>query len=89
MTIPDLSNGIFEFIGSIAIWANVVALHRDKEVRGSRWEMMIFFSSWGYWNLYYYPHLNQWFSFTGGCSLALANTAWTVLAAYYVTRRRS
>jgi hypothetical protein len=86
---PDLVNGVFEIVGSLAIWGNVRALYLDKMVRGSRWYMMVFFTSWGYWNMFYYPHLNQWLSFAGGCSLAIANTVWTALAAYYVTRRRS
>ena len=88
MTRPDLVNGAFEALGSLAIWANVRKLHIDKQVRGAHWQPMAFFSTWSIWNLYFYPHLNQWLSFTGGCSLTLANVTWTVLAMYYMTRRR-
>ena len=32
--IPDYVNGTFEVLGSLAIWFNVRALHRHKQVRG-------------------------------------------------------
>lgn len=85
----DTVNGIFEMSGSLAIWANVFKLLQDKTVKGCHWQPMIFWSSWSLWNLYYYPHLGQWLSFTGGCSLAVANVVWTFLAAYYMLRSKS
>lgn len=83
MLSPDLINGIFEIIGSIFLWLNVIKLHKDKMVRGYHWLTTAFFMSWGYWNLYYYPYLDQWFSFGGGCSIVLANTVWLVQMFYY------
>lgn len=85
---PDAINGCYESLGSLAIWANVHKLWQDKVVLGAHWQSMIFWSSWSMWNLYYYPVLHQWFSFSGGCSLALANVVWTALAAYYMLRRK-
>lgn len=89
MSRPDLINGLFEISGSIAIWANVLKLWKDKKVQGTHWQMMIFFSSWALWNLYFYPHLDQWLSFAGGCSMAVSEVIWTVLAACYMTRSKS
>lgn len=79
----DLTNGLFEVIGSILLWRNVAALLRAKEVRGVHWGATAFFTVWGVWNLYFYPHLGQWFSFAGGLSILAANTAWVVLALKY------
>lgn len=76
MTTPDLVNGLFEFIGSIMLWKNVYQLNKDKQVRGVHWGPTGFFWVWGLWNLYFYPHLNQWLSFTGGLSIVLANGVW-------------
>lgn len=84
---PDLINGVFEATGSVAVWANVRRLYRDKIIKGVCWQPMVFFSSWGVWNLYYYPHLGQWLSFLGGISIALANIVWTAMAVYYLRRK--
>lgn len=83
MQIPDLINGIFEFVGSVFLWLNVRKLYVDKMVRGYDWRTTAFFMSWGYWNLYFYPSLDQWLSFIGGCSIVLANTVWLGQMYYY------
>jgi hypothetical protein len=83
MNVPDVVNALFEFGGSIVLWFNVVQTYRDKGYRGVTVASTFFFSTWGYWNLYYYPSLNQWLSFFGGCSIVAANTAWLVLMLYY------
>lgn len=76
---PDFFNGLFEFFGSIFIWKNVKAILRDKGYAGVDLGAVGFFFAWGTWNLYYYPHLDQWWSFLGGCSLTLANLVWVML----------
>lgn len=81
---PDLINGLFEALGGLAIWANVKRIRRDKLVRGVDLRATLFFTSWGYWNLFYYPHLNQWISFAGGLMIVAGNTAWI----YYAWRYR-
>jgi hypothetical protein len=73
---PDLINGAFEFGGSIMLWRNVYQLYKDKMVRGVHWGPTGFFWVWGLWNLFYYPHLNQWASFFGGLSIVTANGVW-------------
>jgi len=84
----DLTNGLFEFLGSIALWLNVKRLYRDKCYSGVTTLATGFFMSWGYWNLYYYPSLNQWWSFTGGLSIVIANTVWLLLMFYYGRGRK-
>lgn len=83
MSAPDLINGAFEFFGGIALWRNVLQLYRDKTVRGVHWSSTGFFMLWGYWNLFYYPHLDQWWSFAGGVSIVIALTTWLVQMLYY------
>lgn len=80
---PDAINGTFEVVGSAMIWRNVYQLWLDKLVRGVHWMPISFFMAWGYWNLYYYPHLDQWWSFWGGVSIVFANTIWFAQALYY------
>jgi len=86
MHIPDLINGGFELFGSFAIWRNVTGLWKDKEVKGVRLAPMVFFTLWGFWNLYYYPHLDQLFSFSGGLSIVASNVVYVALMAYYIRR---
>lgn len=85
---PDFFNGAFEFVGSIMLWRNVLQLHRDKVAKGVHWSATAFFASWGYWNLFYYPHLDQWFSFWGGVSIVLANTVWLGQMWYYIRKNK-
>jgi len=84
---PDLLNGIFEFVGSIMLWLNVRRLYIDKQTMGVNGLTVGFFTSWGFWNLFYYPNLGQWYSFAGGISIVVANTVWLILMLYYKYRK--
>jgi len=83
MLAPDHINALYEGIGSLLIWLSIRKLYQDKEVKGVHIAPIIFFMSWGIWNLYYYPHLNQWYSFWAGCSMVTANMIWVGQMAYY------
>jgi len=79
----DLINGLYESLGGFFILLSIFKLLREKQVHGISWVHVLFFTTWGYWNLYYYPHLNQWWSFVGGLAVVLANSIWFVLLIYY------
>jgi len=81
--LQDVINAIFELGGGILLFLNCMKLHRDKEVKGISIGVTAFFSLWGFWSLYYYPSLNQWWSFLGGILIVLANTLWVGMAIYY------
>lgn len=83
---PDVINGLFEFFGSVMLWRNVAALYKDKRIAGVRAGSTAFFMAWGWWNTFYYPHLDQWWSFAGGLSIVIANTVWLVQMLYYGRR---
>lgn len=76
---PDLVNGLFEFAGSLFTWMNVVRVHKDRGYAGIYLPAIVFFTLWGGWNLFYYPFLEQWWSFAGGISIMTANVAWIAL----------
>lgn len=80
---PDLINGIFESIGGFFIALSVVKLYREKIVRGVSAIHVAFFTSWGFWNLYFYSAIDQWFSFWGGLLLVAVNTVWLGQMFYY------
>jgi chromosome segregation ATPase len=41
------------------------------------------FTMWGVWNLWYYPSLEQTWSYYGAIGIVSANTVWVLLALYY------
>jgi hypothetical protein len=52
-------------------------------VKGVHWIPTGFFTAWGFWNLYYYPHLDQWLSFFGGLFIVAGNFSWLILMVMY------
>ena len=83
MTGPDLINGTFESVGALMQLMNCRQIYRDKGHAGLWVPAWFFFTAWGYFNLYYYPHLDQWLSFSGGVALVLTNSLWVGMALYY------
>ena len=88
MNIPDTINGSYEILGGLALAWNCVRTYLDKEIKGISLASMLFFTSWGYWNLYYYPHLNQWVSTVGAAVMVLFNTIWMGQAIYYTRNNK-
>ena len=84
MIAPDIINGIFEVLGGLFIIDHIRALYKSKEVKGVSVVAVSFFAVWGYWNLFYYPHLDQWYSTLGATGIALANTFWVFQMLYYI-----
>lgn len=79
----DFINGAFELCGALFTWRNAYQLYLDKQVRGVYWPFYGFLVAWGFWNLYYYPSLGQWFSTAAGVVLVAGNMAWLGLALSY------
>lgn len=80
---PDMINGTFELMGAVFLLLNVRQLFRDKALNGVHWLPTFFFSTWGIWNLYYYPSLGQWYSFAGGLLIVCINTFWLLQIWWY------
>lgn len=85
----DAINGLFfELGGGYFISRHVVRLYKDKLVRGVDWIASAFFMAWGFWNLYYYPHLGQWLSFVGGIGIVSMNAVWVAMMLYYIRKEQ-
>lgn len=80
---PDIVNGGFEAAAGIAVLNHCFALWRDKEVRGLSVASVAFFAAWGVWNLFYYPHLDQFYSFAGGVFITLANAIYVAMLVHF------
>lgn len=80
---------MFEFLGGLFITLSCIKLYRDKKVRGVSFVHVAYFTAWGYWNIHYYPHLEQWVSFAGGLGVVLTNTVWLVMLIWYIRKERN
>ncbi len=83
INLPDLINSLFEFGGIFFIFGHIRAVMKDKFVAGVYVPAHVFFSLWGYWNIFYYWNLSQWASLLAGTMLALINTYYTYLLFKY------
>jgi hypothetical protein len=80
---PDKINGLFELAGALFLLNHCRILFNDKRVAGVSVLSTFFFFSWGVWNIYYYPHLNQVWSFYGGICITVAHMIYVAMLAYY------
>ena len=82
-TWPDLVTGIFGVCGAALLFTNVLAIRKDKTLKGVRWYPVAFFTVWGFWNIFFYTHLDQWLSFAGGLLTVAVNFVWLCHIFYY------
>lgn len=81
--IADTVNGIFEAGGTVTGLINLLALRRDKKVQGVHWSPYLWYTSWGLWNLLFYPIYGAWLSFIGGIGVVTMNSLWLAHVYYY------
>lgn len=79
----DVANALFEGAGACMTWANVFRVHKDRGYAGVYLPAIVLFMSWGFWNLYYYPHLSQPWSFIATIVMVAANASWVMLMLRY------
>ncbi len=84
----DGINAAFELFGAFIMWMNVYQLYKDKIVRGIHYSTVMFMTSWGFWNVYYYPHLDQLLSGMAAGFLAFTNLCYLIMILYYRKRER-
>ncbi len=78
---PDLVNASFEALAGLAVLDHCRVTLKDKQIHGVSLLSVVFFTTWGLWNMFYYPHLDQWASFAGGLFIVSANflRVWLIL----------
>lgn len=84
----DSVNGLFELCSGFFILLHCIKMFQDKKIRGVSFLAAVYFTSWSYWNLYYYPHLHQWRSFSGGIFTTMAHTIWFLMIVYYLRKEK-
>lgn len=79
----DIINAAFEFGGAIFLCHNCITLYKDKAVSGVSILSTAFFTGWGFWNIYYYPTLDQVWSMIAAIALTFFNVLWVGQMIYY------
>ena len=83
MKTADTVNALFELLGALLQWANVLRLYRDKKVAGVLWHVTAFFAVWGAWNIYFYSAVQSPLSAYAASFMTAANCTWVWLALKY------
>jgi hypothetical protein len=86
---PDQINALLIFIGSLMVFKSCYIVYRDKVVRGVSLLANLYFTSWGMWNIYYFPHLHQFWSFSAEMCICTANILWLFLMLYYKQKEKT
>ena len=84
----DYINAIFEGLNVLFVCLSIKKLFFDKLVRGISIYHITFIVLWGFWNIYYYPSLGQWLSFSCGIGLVIVNSIWYIMMIYYIKKEK-
>ena len=77
----DVINGLG---GAFALLLHARRLYIDKQIRGASALSFVFFTIWGWFNVFwFYPSVNCWCSFAGGVAVAIVNTAYLGMPWWY------
>lgn len=79
----DLANAGFEGFGAFFALNHARVLYLHKIVRGVSAVSASFFLFWGIFNIFYYHHLDQMFSWAAGIAMTCANAFYVWLILYY------
>lgn len=82
----DLINGMIELLAGFFVLNHCRVLYTHKQARGVSIISAAFFTLWGFWNLYYYPSLNQPLSFYGAMFIVAANALYVGMMVSYRSR---
>lgn len=80
---PDLVNASFELFAGLFILNHIRATIKAGGVEGISLTSVTYFVVWGFWNLFYYPHLGQTVSYYAGVFVAITNLTWLGVMLYY------
>jgi hypothetical protein len=82
----DRINGGFELAGGFFTVLHILRVLADKSVAGVSITTVLFFTLWGFWNLYYYKSISQRWSLVASYFITSMNVIWVSLLIYYHIR---
>lgn len=80
---PDIINALFELGGTLAVLFSIIQALKERLIVGLSGLHVAFFTFWGVWNCFYYPHLGQWWSFAAGVAMTITNLTYATLWVKY------
>ncbi|HVM73411.1 MAG TPA: hypothetical protein VMU13_00835 [Candidatus Paceibacterota bacterium] len=89
MDLSDIANATFESLCIGFTGLNLLAILRDKQVRGFSLITSLFFVTWTIWNVFYYASLRQPVSVWGTFAANVQYTNYIFLVFYYVWLERN
>lgn len=79
----DLINAFFEFSGFLLVLPSLLKAYNLKMIRGVHIATPLFFLCWGVFNLFFYTHLDQWYSTLAAGLMIIGNLIWTWMVWVY------
>ena len=79
----DFINAVFNSVGAFFIILNAIDIHRRQTVAGHTYPSTIFFTAWSIYSVFFYAHLQQFWSFSISVVMAIANVALLMLVFKY------
>lgn len=79
----DQANAALEMGGAFLRTLDCIKLFQHKRFVGGHLGTALYFLLWGVFNVFFYPSLNQVWSFWAALALMVINGLWFVMAVYY------
>jgi hypothetical protein len=79
----DQANACLEMGGAFLRTLDCIKLFQDKRFSGGHLGTALYFLGWGVFNVFFYPSLNQVWSFWAAIALMAMNGLWFVMAVHY------
>lgn len=67
---------------------NVRQLYRDKAIAGVRIPVTLWFTTWGFWNIWYYDFVGSRLSHVAAMLAFAMNFTWAAMAIYYTRKNK-
>lgn len=83
MSLVDLTGGMFQALGGLFVLNSCRHVLKDKAVAGVSILSVAFFTTWGAWNLFFFWHLHQLWTFAGSVPIVSANVWYIFLLMKY------
>lgn len=76
----DSITSFFQVGAILFLLMNIRKLLKDGESKGVSIWMIVYFTAWGYWGIYMFWTLGQFWSMIANTGVALAHTLWLYFA---------
>ncbi len=76
----------FTTVAALLVWAHIVKLARDKQVKGVHWAPVLFTWTWCCYGLVFYVAMELWWCSLANLVMFVSYTVWFTMIARYWRR---